>query len=113
MFSFTPEEIAGAKSSAPKVITDFLASADFKKEIFAISKQHTLNLQGIAELSDIVTYMLLGLIPQHEFAGYIHSSHMHLSPEGQRMLLSEVDAKIFSEIKRRLQSDTTPRTEQE
>ena len=113
MDTFTLEEIARAKSSVPTAIAHFLESDDFKKEIFAISKLHTLNLQGIAELSDIVTHIVLGLTPQHKFADHIQSSHMHLSSEGQRALISEVDAKIFSEIKRRLQSTVVQETERE
>lgn len=62
----------------------------------------TLNLQGIAELTDTVTMTVLGLEPQESFPQRIAEVHTPLDAKGRSALIAEIDKKIFIEIKNRL-----------
>lgn len=104
MNTYTPGTIATAKQNSPAIVRDFIDSPDFKKIIIEISQKSKLNLGGTSELIDLVTAVLLGLEPQHALPENIAHSNMHLSSDGQRALITEIDTKIFQEIKNRMQN---------
>lgn len=113
MNTHSPEEIAEAKAALPIPIQDFLNSTEFKKIIYDMGTRYTLTLQGVAELTDVVTMTVLGLESQDSFPAHVAEAHTHLDMKKQHELIAEIDARIFNEIKIRLRGpgDLVPEIE--
>lgn len=105
MKTYTNEERAEAKRKLPQPLSDFLSSDTITNLYMGITEKNKLNLRQGNVMSIVTNSTLIGLEPESALETNFHHELPELSNERVRMLVEDLNTRIFKEAQRRLKEN--------
>ncbi|MEK7646350.1 MAG: hypothetical protein AAB381_01490 [Patescibacteria group bacterium] len=103
MKQFSAEQIQERFEQLPKDLQEAISSPEINTAIQAIGDKHSLHIDQLGELVDLIGLVMLGLIPSKEFVKNL-SNQANIRESVSAEIADDVNKEIFSKIKSAMQS---------
>lgn len=112
MEELNDKNLEQAFREAPEEIVDAIASDEVARWALEIGKNHSLHIDKVGELQSAISLAVLGVVKGDHLLSYI-TAKLGVPEELGKQLVSDIDEKVFRELRNRMQENDVKESEEE